>query len=80
MKVKFYGRLADVLGSEQQLDIGHGRTVEEVRRLVAERHPDAGEALLDRKVRACIGESIVPDSRAVEPDETVEFFPPVSGG
>lgn len=80
MKVKFYGRLADVLGGEQELEIGRAGTIEEIRRFIARQQPGSAELLLDGKVRACIHDTIVPDDRIVAAGECVEFFPPVSGG
>lgn len=80
MIVKFYGRLADVLGSEREVDIAGPCTVEDVRRLVARTWPDAEHAIADGKVRACIHDRIVADAHSVAPGDCVEFFPPVSGG
>lgn len=80
MKVLFYGRLADVLGRQMDLPIDGGCTVAELRRRVAESRPAAAGPLRDKRVRACVGDTIVSDQYVVGADDQVEFFPPVSGG
>jgi molybdopterin converting factor small subunit len=76
----FYGRLADALGPELDLDAPSGCSVGELRSRIAAEHPDAAEAVGNKRVRACIGDTIVLDDRVVAPGERVEFLPPVSGG
>jgi molybdopterin converting factor small subunit len=81
MNVRFYGRLADLLGDQLRLDLpAEGCPVAELRRLIADAHPAAAAAMLGPGVRAIVGDDVVGDGHMVEGSGTVEFFPPVSGG
>ena len=78
MKILFYGRLADAIDRQIELDAPDGCSVADIRRRLAASYPDAA-ATLDRS-RACVGSALVADSHAIAADEAVEFLPPVSGG
>ena len=80
MKVRSYGKLADVLGPERRLDIASPCTIAELRDRLAAECPDAAEPLASKRVRACVGEEIVPDSHVVHPGDTLDLLAPVSGG
>ena len=80
MKIRFYGRLADLLGTEIDVALARTCSVEEVKRILASSNPAAAEALANRRVRACIGDAIVADQHDVAPDDELEFLAPVSGG
>lgn len=80
MRILFYGKLADALGRQMEVDVPGSCSVDELRDHVAELRPAAASALRDKRVRACIGDSIVLDSHVVGPADEVEFIPPVSGG
>jgi molybdopterin converting factor small subunit len=80
MRILLYGRLADVLGREIELPAQAACSIAELREYLAARYPNASEAVLSKRVRACIGDAIVPESHVVGPSEAVEFFPPLSGG
>ena len=77
MRILFYGRLAEAIGSEVEL-AGAGCRVAEVRQRLAAAYPQAAEAC--GRARVCIGDTIVSEHSRVDPDDTVEFLPPVSGG
>jgi sulfur-carrier protein len=79
-KILFYGRLADLVGRELNVAIPEGCSIAELRSRIAAGHPEAAEALRSARVRACVGDSIVPDDHPVTPGEQVEFLSPVSGG
>lgn len=80
MKVLFYGRLAEAIGPELEIDAPPGCSVAELRdRLVAE-HPQAEQPLRSRKALACVGDALVRDSYVLKAADRVEFLPPVSGG
>ena len=79
MKVRLYGRLADAVGPQVELDV-EAASVADVRRLVAERFPQTAATLASSRSRACIDGSIVGDDHRVFPGDAVEFLPPVSGG
>ena len=80
MKVRFYGKLADLFGSERDIAIEPPCTVAELREQLAMKHPQAAELLQHRRVRACIGDEIVRDADAVPDGAVLEFLAPVSGG
>lgn len=80
MKITFYGKLADLLGRELELDMDRPSTVEAVRSRLVEGHPVAAASLEDRRVRACVGSVLVGDDHPVTSTDEVEFLAPVSGG
>jgi molybdopterin converting factor small subunit len=78
MKVLFYGRLADAIGRDIEIEAGGASSVAELRRRVAASHPDAADAL--GRSRAVIASAMVGDEHVIAPADQVEFLPPVSGG
>lgn len=80
MKVVFYGRLADVVGPEVELEVSPGCSIGEMRTLLAAEHPAAAATLANRRALACVGGSVVRDDYVTSPEDWVEFLPPVSGG
>lgn len=80
MKVRAYGKLADLLGQETNVDIDVPCTVAELRAHLAEIFPDAAQPLASRRVLACVGDTVVPDGHVVAPGTLVELLAPVSGG
>jgi molybdopterin converting factor small subunit len=78
--IVLHGRLADLLGREIAVRAPARCSIADLRRLIADERPAAAEAILSPRVRACVGDGIVPDSFRPGPGETVEFLPPVSGG
>lgn len=80
MKVRFYGKLADLFGSEREVVIGNPCTVAELRDRLAIDHPAGAESLRHQRVRACIGDVIARDSDIVPTGAVLEFLAPVSGG
>ena len=80
MKIIFYGRLADALGPEMEVDLPSSCSVDELREHVARLLPESATALRNKRVRACIDDSIVLDSHVIGPADRIEFIPPVSGG
>lgn len=77
MKVRFYGRLADALGRELELNVGEA-SVGEIRLSLTANHPKAAEAL--RRSRACVRNAIAEDRQLVCAQDDIEFLPPVCGG
>lgn len=80
MKVLFYGRLADAIEPELELDNSVGCSVADLRDRLIVDHPGAGQSLRDKRARACVGDTLVDDSYRLSAGDTVEFLPPVSGG
>lgn len=80
MKIRFYGELGEKLGAE--IDIASTSataTITELRSALSRMYPGFAGDILQRS-RACIDDVIVSDSRSLTGAETVEFFPPLSGG
>ena len=80
LKVRFYGKLADVFGSEREIAMPAPSTVAEVRQRLVMDHPEAAETLQNKRVRACIADAILRDSDVVQEGEVLELLAPVSGG
>lgn len=80
MKIRFYGRLGEKLGREIDIDLpGGANSVSQLRNILAERFPEASTELLER-TRACVADTIVGEAYRLADSNTVEFFPPLSGG
>ena len=77
MRIRLYGRLADAIGPEIEVDPAKA-SVGAIRRQLASDHPGAAQAL--SRSRAVIGAVAVADDTAVEDSDALEFLPPVSGG
>ncbi|MDT9599884.1 MoaD/ThiS family protein [Sphingosinicella rhizophila] len=81
MKILFFGRLGDMVGRETHVEVPpETRTVADLRQLLAQLHPAASEDLSRPSLRACVNDLIVGENYVVADSETVEFFPPLSGG
>ena len=81
MKVLLFGRLADRVGRQVDIEVaGSGCSVAELRELLAEHHPALADGIRSRRVRACVGDCIVSEEHRLDGHAAVEFFPPVSGG
>ena len=80
MRISFYGRLAEAIGREVELDTAEACAVGEVRARLAERFPHAASDLVSPRVRACVGDRMVPDSFVVVPGDAVDILAPLSGG
>jgi molybdopterin converting factor small subunit len=80
VKVLFYGRLAEAIGPELEVEARPGCSVAELRnRLISDR-PDVADVLRSRRARTCVGDRLVHDDYSLAPGEMLEFLPPVSGG
>jgi molybdopterin converting factor small subunit len=80
VKVLFYGRLAEAIGPELEVDVLAGCSIAELRgKLIAE-HPEIEEVLRSRRARACVRQAVVNDDYRLVGGDTLEFLPPVSGG
>ena len=80
VKVRSYGKLADLLGRERDVHINVPCTVAELRAHLAAIYPNAAEPLASKRVLACVGDTIVPDNHVLAGSEPVELLAPVSGG
>ena len=81
MKVQFFGRMAERIGRETEVEVPErGCSVAELRRRLAELHPAAESDLLAPTLRACVDDAIAGEDRIVQESSDVAFFPPLSGG
>jgi molybdopterin converting factor small subunit len=80
VKVLFYGRLAELIAPELDVNTAPGCSVADLRdRLIAD-HPEAEPTLRSKRSRACVGDSVVHEQFVLSEADRVEFLPPVSGG
>jgi molybdopterin converting factor small subunit len=80
MKILFYGRLADAIGREVELDDAEGLPIARIRERLANEYPAAASVLTGGRSRAYVDGALVRDDYQAGPSELVEFLPPVSGG
>jgi sulfur-carrier protein len=80
MTIHLYGKLADALGRTVDLELANACSVAELRERLSREYPDAADLLGSGRLRACIDNAIVATSAILNPGETIEFLPPVSGG
>jgi molybdopterin converting factor small subunit len=80
LKLLFYGRLAEAIGTELEVAVSPGLSVADVRELLAAQHPDAAGVLRHKKALSFVGDRLVRDDYCLEVGDTLEFMPPVSGG
>ena len=80
MKIMFYGRLAEAIGPELELDQPSQCSIAEIRERLASEYPEVAATLASRRAFACVGGSMVRDDYLVPSAGEVEFLPPVSGG
>lgn len=80
MKVLFFGRLAEAIAPELEVEVSPGRSIAQLRQDLSTRYPHAATVLASQRSRACVGDALVGDEHVVRADDTIEFLPPVSGG
>ena len=81
MVIHFYGRIADRVGRSIELDLPDSiTTVAQLRGLLGTTYPDAAGEIASGSLKACVGDEIVGDDHDIRQADTVEFFPPLSGG
>ena len=79
-KLLFFGRLAEQLGDEREVDVPEGGcTVAELRRHFA-RDPDLSILAARATALVSIDQQIVEDDIIVLPGQEIAFFSPLSGG
>lgn len=79
MKIQFYGKLAEILGRDIEVDVDEDCSIAELRQRLSMAHPHAAPSLGSR-TRACVDDTFVNESHVVRPSDRVEFLPIVSGG
>ncbi|WP_114953286.1 MoaD/ThiS family protein [Sphingosinicella terrae] len=79
MRILFFGRLGETIGRELDLTPPPSvNTVGALRRLLAERHPDAD--LNGPRLRVCVDDSVAGDEDPIDDASEIAFLPPLSGG
>lgn len=80
MRIFFYGRLAESIGGEVELDVGAPSCVGIIRERLANEHQAAADSLRSARALTCVDGVLVRDDHVVAPHQRLEFLPPVSGG
>ena len=80
MRILFFGRLAETLGREIDLDVPAPCTIAELRIHLREAVPNAAPQLTREKARACIDQVMVGEGALAAPGREIAFVPPLSGG
>lgn len=80
MRVLFFGRLAEAIAPELDIEAAPGCSVAELRARLAAEHPAAADVLRSRRARICVSDRLVDEDYRVRAGDTVEFLAPVSGG
>ena len=78
MRIRLYGRLADAIGPNVEVDAALACSVAEIRDVLADSYPQAAGVLA--RSRACVGERLVGGEQLIDESDGLEFLPPVSGG
>ncbi len=72
-KIAFYGKLAERIGREVEIDLpADGCTIAALR--------SRFDGLDRATVRACVNDETAGEDHVVRPDDRVDFLPPLSGG
>jgi molybdopterin converting factor small subunit len=81
MKIHFFGKIGERIGRTVELDVPPTvARVAELRAFLATVYPQAAADLASGASRACVGDTVVGEDQRIAPGDTVEFFPPLSGG
>jgi len=80
MRLRFYGKLAEAMGSHIDMAIDMPCTVAQVRQRLIVAHPGLAGMMDDERIRAVVGNSVVADEHRLSPTDELEFLAPVSGG
>ena len=77
LKLRFFGRLRDAIGSELNVEVPRNVTdSEQLRAWLGREHP----ALLDAAVRIALDDRILVNATPIDGAREIAFLPPVSGG
>ncbi|MDP9424356.1 MAG: MoaD/ThiS family protein [Pseudomonadota bacterium] len=81
MQIHFYGRISDRLGRSIEIDVPASiSTVADLRSLLAKTFPDHAGEIVSPTLRPCVRDEIVGEAHDIRGADSVEFFPPLSGG
>lgn len=80
-RILFFGRVAEHLGPERDLDLPSGGLgIGDIRRALAARDALSADTLLRPDVRASVDQVVVNDDALARPDQEIAFFSLFSGG
>jgi molybdopterin synthase sulfur carrier subunit len=82
VRILFFGRVAEAAGTRETLadpPAGIG-TAYALRTWLCRDDPALLAVLAHPSVRIAVNDEILPEDRAIAPDDEVAFMPPVSGG
>ena len=80
MRVRLYGRLAQDISPDLELDADTSTSVAELRQRLAAQYPAAASVLNNERSRVCVRNEFVPDEHWLDAGDEVEILAPVSGG
>ncbi len=80
MRVGFYGKLADAIAPEVEVDMAGACSIADLRTRLAGLYPHATSDIAGPRSRACVAGQLVHDSFLVQPGQDVEILAPLSGG
>jgi len=80
VKVLFYGRLAEAIRAELEIDAQPGCSIADLRDRIVAEHPHAEQTLRSKRALTFVGDALVRDNYVLRALDRVEFLPPVSGG
>lgn len=81
MNVLLFGKLGAAMGRHVTVAVpSDGCSVSELRHLIASQHASIADEIVSARVRAFVDDVVVAEGARIDPRQTVEFFPPVSGG
>ena len=78
IKIRYFGQFRDITGlTEEEIETKDGVTIVELRDQIREKYP---RIAAKREVLVAVNSSFAPLDTVINPEDKVEFFPPVSGG
>ena len=80
MRVGFYGKLADSIAREVEVEVPGTCTIADLRTRLARLYPHAASDIAAPRSRACVAGQLVHDGFLVQPGQDVEILAPLSGG
>ena len=80
LKIRSYGKLADLFGAECEVSMNAPCTVAALRQQLIENHPEAADVLRDKRIRVVLADVVMQDQDIIPRGEVPEFLAPVSGG
>lgn len=81
MKIAFYGKLAELIDAELELQLPPAiRTAGDLRGFLAETYPGHAQEFAGQRMKILCGDDFLSDDASISACELIELLPPVSGG